>query len=385
MVKSAIPGNVVQLLQEMVRIDSVNSAVSGRAQAEDQLRDWLQHLAGAWGLTTRRLSVGGQADQLLVTHETDPGAPWWLFDSHLDTVSIEGMAVEPLGGEINGDYMTGRGTCDTKGTGAAMLWALREYARGDHQPNNIALLFSVDEEVSMTGIQSFLANDLPGLGIRERLMGVIVGEPTDFHPVIAHNGSVRWRLTTHGKAAHSSVPHEGRSAISMMTRVIDVIEGTYIPGLTASDDLTGPAVCSINMIHGGTAHNIIPARCEIEADRRLVPGEDGGAVLPVVEALLKPLGIEFTQEIGVRYPPLDTRNNGRLTELAQRVLRDMGLPAMTVGAPFCTHAGHLADAGLPAVVLGPGSPHPAHTKDEWVSVAAIERGTEMYGRLMGIS
>ena len=382
MSETVTPATVVQLLQEMVRIDSVNSADSGRPRAEDQLRDRLDEVARAWGFQTRRLSVSGQADQLLITHEVDPASPWWLFDSHLDTVSVDGMTIDPFGGTIDGDRILGRGTCDTKGTGAAMLWAMHEYANSPEQENNIALLFSVDEEVSMTGIQSFLANDFPGLSLRDNLMGVIVGEPTDFHPVVAHNGAVRWMIATHGKAAHSSVPHEGRSAISMMMKVVNAIESTYIPSLSASHELTGDAVCSINTIQGGTAHNIIPAHCEIQIDRRVVPGEDGGTVLPAIESLLKPLDLDFTQTIRVCYPPLETTFNGPLTDLVRDVLTQMRMPTMVVGAPFCTNAGFLAQAKLPTLVLGPGSPHPAHTKDEWVSISAIEKGVELYGRIM---
>src|SRR5690606_18481237 len=131
----------------------------------------------------------------------------------------------------------GRGSCDTKGTGAAMLWALREYARGGDQAFNIALLFTVDEEMRMTGVQSFIANNLPTLGWDVR--GVIVGEPTELRPIVAHNGSVRWRLITRGRAAHSSNPQAGESAISKMVKVVDRLEAEYIANLSASHPLIG--------------------------------------------------------------------------------------------------------------------------------------------------
>ncbi len=376
----AEPSNVSELLAHMVRVNTVNPALADADAGELALVEPLERLCNAWGFATRRLPVPDRADQLLVMHEVDAARPWLLFDSHLDTVSATGMTIEPFSGEVREGRLYGRGSCDTKGTGAAMLWALRRYARGEEHPNNVAILFGVDEEVTMTGVQAFIQRDLPGLPWRPS--GVVVGEPTDLHPVIAHNGAVRWAVTTYGTAAHSSVPHEGESAITAMARVIQTIERDYAATLNAEHERTGRAVCTINMIRGGTAPNIIPDRCTIELDRRLVPGEEPQDVLPAVASLLDRLGVRYSQEIRVLYPPLDDGGNLALTDAAVTVLREAGLPTMTVGAPFCTHAAHYAAAALPAIVLGPGDPHKAHTKDEWVDLAKIDRGVAVYQALM---
>ncbi|MEM7627404.1 MAG: M20/M25/M40 family metallo-hydrolase [Planctomycetota bacterium] len=383
-----LPNSPIELLQATVRINSINAALPGSRGGESKLVTSLERTAQGFGLTTRRLPVPGQVDQLLVAFEAEAGAPWLLFDSHLDTVAVEGMTIEPFGGELRDGRVWGRGAADTKGTGAAMLWALRQYAQssnGQEKPNNIALLFSVDEEVAMTGVESFVENDLPSLGFVPG--AVIVGEPTELRPVVAHNGCLRWTITTHGRACHSSTPHEGRSAISAMVRVIDRLEREYIPHLSAEHPLTGPAVCSINVIRGGSAPNIIPDSCVIEIDRRLVPDEDEGGVLAEIEALLEPLRhgaspVEFTQDLSVGHSPLGTTRNGALTAHLTAVLDDLALPTLTLGAPYATHASVFDAAGLPAVVLGPGSGHTAHTKDEWVSVEQIERGVQLYEALM---
>jgi len=64
------------------------------------------------------------------------------------------------------------------------------------------------------------------------------------------------------------------------------------------------------------------------------------------------------------------------------VLDRHGLNEPPIGAPFGTHGGDLAKAGIPAIVLGPGDPTPAHTKNEWVSLKAIEQGAAVYQDLM---
>ncbi|MEO0513703.1 MAG: M20/M25/M40 family metallo-hydrolase [Planctomycetota bacterium] len=382
-----LPESVIELLQTMVRVNTINAALPGSVDAEAVLVDQMEKVAKAWGLATQRLPVAGQADQLLVTLAVDTSLPWVLFDSHLDTVAVEGMTIDPFGGELRDGKVWGRGACDTKGTGAAMLWAMKQCAEGDRAalPNNLALLFGVDEEVSMRGVASFVERDLPGLGWTPS--AVVVGEPTELRPVVAHHGCLRWSLTTHGQACHSSTPHDGVSAISAMVRVVDVIEREYIPSLAAEHPLTGPAVCSINLIRGGSAPNIIPESCVIEIDRRVVPGEDSAEPLRAVADLLEPLThndppLRFTQEVAVDHPPLTTRHNGPWVEHLQDVLTRLSLPTLTLGAPFATHASYYDPAGIPAVVLGPGSPHKAHTKDEWVAVDQIERGVELYRQIM---
>lgn len=372
----------------MVGVNTINRVLPGSSGGEAALVERLAGVAEAWGLATRRLPVAGQADQLLVTMEVDRSLPWVLFDSHLDTVAVEGMTIDPFAAELRDGKIWGRGSCDTKGTGAAMLWAMKACAASKNRgslPNNLALLFSVDEEISMRGVASFVTNDLPELGWSPA--AVIVGEPTELRPVVAHNGCLRWTLTTHGKACHSSTPHDGVSAISAMVRVIHLIENEYVPSLSAEHPLTGPAVCSINMIRGGSAPNIIPDGCTIEIDRRLVPGEDSAAAIDAIHQLLDPLAeatppLRFTQEVAVDHPPLTTRHNGPLVDHLKTVLADLSLPTLTLGAPFATHASYFDAAGLSAVVLGPGSSHPAHTKDEWVAVDQIERGVELYRQLM---
>jgi len=380
------PDTVIELLQAMVQIDSVNGAVTGKPDAERELGDLLAKLAAHWGLQVMRLPTGdASADQILITCETNTDAPWLLFDSHMDTVSVEGMTIDPFGGEVRDGNVWGRGTCDTKGTGAAILWALKQYAGSSSQPNNVALLFSTDEEIAMTGIKRFVNDDLPRLGWSPSM--VIVGEPTEHTPVVAHNGCVRFEIIVHGKAAHSSVPSEGRSAIADMAKALSLLQSRYIDPLDAQHPLTGYAACSVNLIHGGSAPNIIPERCVAEVDRRLVPSETADEALSVVASLLDELMLEdpaFRYELRQRisHPPLDPASSSAVLPILKQVMADHGIKRPTVGAPFGTHASYLAQAGLPTLVFGPGSPHMAHKKDEWVSVKEIEQGAKVYESLM---
>jgi acetylornithine deacetylase len=372
------------LLRAMVGFETVNSNITGKPDAERALAEYLETRATAMGLATQRLAVAGESFNLLVTHQVDPAAPWLQFESHLDTVSIAGMTVDPLAAKIENGRMYGRGACDTKASGAAMLWALRRYAQAPGA-TNIALLFSIDEEVSKGGVKAFTQVQLPHLAWRP--VGAIVGEPTMLRPIVAHNGIVRWPIRTRGVAAHSADPSRGSSAISMMVKVIEAIETRYIPSITATHALTGKAQCSINQITGGVASNIIPEHCEIRLDRRVVPGEDSSAVLPAVESVLDELRrehphVEVAQDQPFLDPPLDPAGGEAFAAVVQRALANMQLPNDFEGAPYGTDASNFDAAGIPAVVLGPGDIAQAHTHDEWIELDQVDLAVEVYENLM---
>lgn len=386
--KTQVPGthdSCESLLQAMVGFNTVNSAISGKPDAERVLSVYLEAQAEAMRLDTRRLPVTGEGFNLLVSHQVDGRAPWLLFESHLDTVSVDGMTVDPFGGRIADGRMYGRGTCDTKGTGAAMLWALSRYNRRSG-PNNVAVLFTLDEEVGKTGVRTFVASQMPELDWRPA--GVIVGEPTRLRAVVAHNGVVRWRIRTEGVAAHSSDPSRGRSAIRMMTEVIGALEERYIARLASEHPLTGRAQCSINLIRGGTQINMIPERCEIHVDRRVVPGEDPDTVIPAVERILEALRTKSPHLTVVQEAPdmvdspLDPAGGEAFGAFVATVLNSMGLPDGLSGVGYGTDASSFSRAGIPAVVLGPGDIAQGHTANEWIELEQLRAGVEIYYNLM---
>jgi acetylornithine deacetylase len=365
----------------MVAIDTVNPAFGGPAGGQTRLVEQLECWATAWGLTARRLPVAPGLDNLLLVAEAGPQAPWVLFDSHLDTVAVAGMTIPPFELGRSANRLHGRGACDTKGSGAAMLWALADFARAGARRQTAAVLFTIDEESGMTGARAFARHHLPAW--RARLRGVVVGEPTGLRPVVATNGVLRWTMRTGGVAAHSSDPSRGRSAISAMVRVVDAFESRYVPAITATHPLTGRAAASLNVIRGGTQVNVIPDECVVECDRRLIPGEDAAAALAACERTMpEPAVIERESIYAV--PPLSEYCGEDFVRSLVPAFEQAGLPFVRSGAPYVTNGSIYAAAGAPVLVTGPGEAAQAHSKDEWVSVEQLTGAAKLYRAIMDL-
>lgn len=385
MPENAAPTSCLELLRAMVRIDTVTPRTSGRPESEAPLGDYLAGLAELWGLGVQRLPVDGCAPNVLLTHQTDPAAPWWLFDSHLDTVGTEGMTVPPFEAEARDGRVYGRGACDTKASGAAMLWALRERVEAGAAGPNVALLLTIGEESCQVGADAFARNDAPRLPWRPA--AVVVGEPTLMRVVRATNGYVRFRVRTVGHAAHSSAPEQGRNAISDMARAIVALEEEYIRSLDVRHPLTGRSTCSINVIRGGAEHNVVPERCEVTVDHRIVPGQSIDGALAAVRGVLGRLAerddaFRYVLEEIEQAPPLEPACNGPLAEGVAELLQSSGIATAIMGAPYATDANRFGETGLPCVIVGPGDIAQAHTKDEWIATEQLEQGLAGYRRLM---
>jgi len=265
-----------------------------------------------------------------------------------------------------------------------MLWALRQYALTPSRELNVGLLFSIDEESGMTGAEAFTRLELPEMA--SKTVGIIVGEPTLMRPVVAHGGVIRGSIVTHGLAAHSGDPSRGKSAISLMMKVITAFESSYIPSVTARHPLAGKAAASINVIQGGTQVNIIPDRCEIQFDRRVMPGEVLDDILPEIDKILDTVratqpGAEILLESTFKLEPMNPEGRDSFTRFITEILELENLDPTLTGAPWTTNGSHYTTL-IPAIVLGPGDIAQAHTKDEWLDLSQLDLATRFYLRLM---
>jgi succinyl-diaminopimelate desuccinylase len=369
---------LVQLLRDLVAIDSVNPYFPG-GRGEAEIASYVADYCAGLGLPVRRQEIlPGRPNvtaELIV-----PGATrTLLFDSHLDTVSLDQMGPAGLQPTIRDGVLTGRGACDTKASLAAMLAALAALARNPAGLGcNVLFLGSVDEEYLMRGAEAFARSGV-------HVDAAIVGEPTRLEIVVAHKGFVRWRLHTLGRAAHSSDPGLGDNAIYQMADLIRLLRAELEPRYRQRvHPLVGPATWSVGKITGGSSVNIVPNSCTIEIDRRLLPSERSTDALAEFDAVIA--------EICQRQPGLRVRREepfadvaGLETPASAPIVRALEVACGTVrgeakitGVPYGTNASKFAAAGITCVVFGPGDVARAHTAEEFVPLDEVVAAAAIY-------
>jgi acetylornithine deacetylase len=301
-----------------------------------------------------------------VTLHAVRGAPTVLFNCHLDTVPVgEGWSVDPLALTVRDERAWGRGSCDIKGA-AAVLLALAER---DDAP--LALLFTTDEEGSNgCCVQRFL--DSPAAANYRQ---AVVCEPTGNRAVFSHRGYLSVRGRFHGTAGHSSEPRA--LADSANHRAVRWAAAALAHCEQAAAD-GAPTCFNLGTLTGGGKSNVIADRCDLHWSARLAPGADNDALL----AALTPLADADRHadwQVPFSGPPLPAA--GRDEQAARAFAAAHRLPTLDRVA-FWTEASLFSQAGIPALVLGPGHIEQAHTVDEWVALAQLDEAVELYARVL---
>lgn len=382
----------LSLVSRLIALPSVNpmgGVVHESIAFEGRVTDFLRTLFHDWQVPHEVLEVAPGRANVLARFESAPDAPTLLWDAHQDTVPVEGMTVAPFDPVVKNGRISGRGSCDVKGGMAAMLAAFGRLVR--EKPAgaaNVVIACTCDEEATQLGILDLvrLWTDQRG---RSRLLndsphGAVVAEPTNLDVVVAHRGATRWKIRTTGRACHSSDPTKGINAIYRMARAVKVLEGyaAILPSSRPAHPLCGPATLSVGRISGGQSVNIVPDSCEIEIDRRSIPGEDPLEVMRetvdfVQSRLDFPLEIQ-TPWITAR--PLSDADNGPLAAGLLATIETAVGPKQKLGVAYGTNASTIAAAGVPSVVFGPGSIAQAHTVDEWLPLDELEAAAEILFR-----
>jgi acetylornithine deacetylase/succinyl-diaminopimelate desuccinylase-like protein len=377
-----MPQQLIPLLSDLVALESVNPAYPGGSGGEAAVADYVEAYCRRLGLVVTRQPVLPGRDNILAELRVAGAQQTLLFEAHMDTVAVGPKGPAALLPELRDGRLYGRGSCDTKGSLAAMLLALEALlAEKASLRINVLLLASVDEEHGFRGVTAFLGNQYP-------ISAAVVGEPTELRIVVAHKGCLRWRLTTAGRAAHSSRPEEGDNAIDQMADVLQALRSYQARLRGRRHPLVGTPTMSVGRIWGGTGVNIVPERCTIEIDRRLIPGEEPQGALAEVDAFLATCVADNpTLKVTREDPfivdwPLETPGDAAVVGAGRAACADLQLPAEPIGVPYGTDASKLwALGGIPSLVLGPGSITQAHTAEEYVSLAEVATASELYQRL----
>ena len=373
----------VRLLRDLVALPSVNPmgrSIDKELAFEHRVTDYLQGVFHDLGLGYERRAVAPRRDNIIAHFPGNPEKRGILLEVHQDTVPTDNMTIPPFEGRIENRRLYGRGACDVKGGMAAMLHVMQRLARErPPQAAPVWLACTVDEEHTFLGVQEYMKKPPPA-------EFAIVAEPSCLEIVNAHKGVARWLLETRGRSCHSSAPEQGINAIYRMGKLLPFVE-RYADELRASrsDPVLGPPTLSVGRIEGGLSANIVPDRCQIEIDRRLLPGEDPRAAPHHLAAFLKSAvgDVPFTvSEPWLHAPALGSEKSGELVQRLSDAIRSVGRSPVCHAVPFGTDASTIAQGGIPSVVFGPGDIAQAHTCDEWVSLEEVEMASEILYRLV---
>ena len=358
-----------QLLGELVAIESVNPSFGGAGEAvlASFVADWLRR-AGA-DVALQEVMPGRNNVIAVVRAGSGPAL---LLDAHLDTVSADSWRDgDPWTPRVEAGRLYGRGSCDTKASMAVFMERMAHYAaRPARLGRPMVFAATIDEEDRQSGAYRLLDHDF-GVGIG----AAIAGEPTLCRLIHAHKGLIRFQVETRGTAAHASNPSLGDNAIARMNRILNGLADLIrdFDGRAPHPTLGRPTL-NPGTIRGGTAVNVVPDRCVLEVDRRLIPGEAAADALLEIERIVAG-DTRVTVTPHYDRPALDTALDLPFVREFRRAIRSGGRDDTPAVAGYLTNAVAFASRGIPAVVFGPGNVAQAHTDHEYLELAELDAAT----------
>jgi acetylornithine deacetylase len=362
---------VEDLLAKLVAFPSVVGAPNGAIAA------WIADYCRAHGATVEVIP-GPEGDRCNLFATVGPrDKAGYILSGHMDVVPAgeAEWSSDPFSLRSEGDRRYGRGTTDMKGFLACALAALPKLV-ASNLSRPIHLAFSYDEEAGCRGVPHLIAA-LPHLC--QKPLGAIIGEPSQMQAVRAHKGKAAMRLEVIGRSGHSSQPHLGLNAVHAMAGVITkaVAYGELLAEGPFDHNFEPPySSLQVGVIAGGQAVNIIPDRCTADIELRAVSGTSPLSLLETVKADLEALQAQDFRTIWHElsaYPALSLAADSPLAGLLAELTGKVTLAAVSYG----TEAGLYQQAGIEAIICGPGDINRAHRPDEYIALGELHACQQM--------
>jgi acetylornithine deacetylase len=363
-----------KMLERLVAIDTTSSR-SNLALIETVA----DHLDGHGVAVTLVHDAGGHKANLFATvgPDTDGGI---VLSGHTDCVPVDERqwSCDPFRAVSRDGRIYGRGTCDMKGFIAAVLARVPEMIAA-RPAIPLHLAFSYDEELGCRGVPGLLAR-IAGELPQPRI--AIIGEPTGMTLVNAHKGIAAFETVVEGLEAHSSVPDAGLSAVVHGAEIVLCLDriARELAEHGERDDTFVPPYTTINVgrVDGGAAINVVAGQCRIQWECRPIPGAEADEIL---ERLGRFVEYDLLKRMRERHPDASviTLMDHAVPPLipgtdspAEALVRRLAGVEEVRGVAFTTEAGLFQQAGMSAVVVGPGFIEQAHKPDEYVSIEQLE-------------
>ncbi len=305
------------------------------------------------------------------------GTPRVVVNAHLDTVPANaGWSGDPWKARVQDGRVIGLGAADTKGAIAAILCALDETA-----PRDLAVLFSGDEELGGTVMRAVINDRASGAGADRgggALAGVtqaIVCEPTGCRAGTRHRGVCAIVAEYAGAGGHSSNADRMPAPIAELARVAVAWDEWGRARRAAGPPGFAGMCMNIAKLDGGVAFNVVPDRAALSISFRPPPGQELAPLLDELEAAGRALAPSATFKRVLAHPSFATRDLASFRRWLGAACDD------PIDLAFWTEAAVLSQAGIDAVVFGPGDIGQAHAPDEHVPVADLHAARAAFARL----
>jgi acetylornithine deacetylase/succinyl-diaminopimelate desuccinylase family protein len=369
---------LIQHLAEMVAIKSENPFDEEPREGfrEKEMADYFMEQMHRLGLEVSSRDVRPHRPNVFGLRKGTGKAISIMLAGHMDTARTDGYPDAYDIREVDGKIY-GRGACDMKAALAANLEVVRILNKaGVNLKGDLYLAGIVDEEYGLLGSLDIGQN---GPWADQG----IIGEPTDLLVCPANKGRVSTFIRTFGKATHSSVPEKGENAIVRMADVIDAFSG-YNDDLQRAEphELCGHGRFTPGVIRGGVQVNMVPDLCELEVDRRTLPGETKSSVYAEFAKILDPLverdpgfKYEITEPTWFVAPNDVSVKEPAVLSLLSAYETILGHKTQVTAFPGGSDAPNM---GFPNVVCGPGSIGQAHSTNEYVEIKQLIDAAKIY-------
>jgi acetylornithine deacetylase len=373
-----------EVLEALVSFDTVSR------NSNLDLIAWVEGYLDRLGVKHQRVyDETGQKSNLWAT--LGPAdMPGYILSGHTDVVPVDDQTWtdSPFKLTERDGKLYGRGSTDMKGYVACCLAAVPDMLNASLK-RPLHLAFSYDEEVGCWGVRRMIPKIVEGVA---KPIACFVGEPTQMDVVIGHKGKRSFKVIVHGRTCHSSLAPLGVNAVEYAARVVAKIRdiSDRLAKNGARDQLYDIPFTTghTGYLHGGTALNIVPDIATFEFEFRLIAQDKSsdlakevldyakGVLEPEMKAVAPEAGFDFQDRS--EFAGLDTAPDAEVTQLAKQLSGRNSHSKVAYG----TEAGLFAAAGIPSVVIGPGSIDQAHKADEWIAVSELAKCGQFIDRLI---
>jgi acetylornithine deacetylase len=323
------------------------------------------------GFEPRLQSIGREHWRGNLLVELGPGTPALLLVGHLDVIPFPEThpACQQL--ERRGDRIYGTGSADMKGGCAAMVEALTAVASaGVALRRGVRLALTVGEEDYGDGASALISSELS-------CPVAVIGEPTGLAVCFEHRGYLELLLTVDGRLSHASLPELGKNAIEALASWIEQLRAFI------ADPPLGDVAVNLRCLTGGDeALFVVADRCEAILDVHFPPRVDAERIEQRIAMAGQQLAAErgLSVDIGRLFHASGYRldaDDPALAPLRRAIDREQLAVAQQ---PFRSHSDGnlLRRAGSRPLICGPGALEVAHTPDEHVGLAEVQRAARFY-------